>query len=71
MPFYIEMETERLTQSVRKQILECWSLLVGPVDFLEVFCCFFFKLGITRIKSNICIMLYSWADRAGRLILNL
>lgn len=36
-----KMETERLTQSVRKQILECWSLLVGPVDFLEVFFFFF------------------------------
>ena len=68
MPFYVETETERLAQSVRKQILECWSLLVGPVDFLEVFF-FFFKLGITRIKSNICIMLYSWADRKGRIIL--
>ena len=49
MPFYVEMETERLTPSVRKQILECWSLLVGPVDFLEVvfFCLFvcLFNLG--------------------------
>ena len=42
MPFYVEMETERLTPSVRKQILECWSLLVGPVDFLEVFFFFLF-----------------------------
>lgn len=60
------METERLTQSVRKRILECCSLLVGPVDFLEAY---FSYLWISRTKSNICILLYSWEDRASRLIL--
>ena len=49
--------------NIRMLVFACWTSRLSRSGF------FFFKLGITRIKSNICIMLYSWADRKGRIIL--